>query len=189
MPINSRPDHAQMTPSTYTNKHQPGTTRMSHNLKAQCPQPKSALYCRIQTDRQPSPPQDSNSMDDSTPFSTVWGPPPCRAPEKSMGYRESLWWETQRHCHWWSRTDPTGHPNGFTNCVQVHWVVQSSGLCCILTCDVFLFTTFTNKVLIKFSIKKVIKEVKMTFDPLVNWFNEDVLGSVVAANVLVLRMS
>lgn len=101
LPINSRPDHAQMTPSTYTNKHQPGTTRMSHNLKAQCPQPKAALYCRIQTDRQPSPPQDSNSMDDSTPFRTVWGPPPCRAPEKPTGYRESLWWETQRHCHWW----------------------------------------------------------------------------------------
>lgn len=30
-------------------------------------------------------------------------------------------------------------------------------------------------------MKKVIKEVKMTFDPLVNWLNEDVLGSVAAA--------
>lgn len=28
----------------------------------------------------------------------------------------------------------------------------------------------------------------MTFDPLANWFNEYVLGSVAAANVLVVRM-
>lgn len=66
-----------------------------------CPQQHSAPGW---TDWQPSPPQDSNSTGQDTLSGPCGEPPPYFPREANRLWGgESIWWETQSHCHWWEQ--------------------------------------------------------------------------------------